>query len=115
MLEHIVEVRQASLYFEPFLFRGDQDATRRMLSPRRDAVASLLMNLYVLAGALRAKRPVPRYLPSAAAARKRLVDRMREVEEEHEEERLVVPRHEKARRWADAYRTSSFRPGVGVG
>jgi len=75
-----------------------------MLSPRRDAVASILMNLYVLAGALRSKRPVPRYLPSCAAARKRLLDRMAEVEEEFEEERQVRPRSEKTRRWADVYR-----------
>lgn len=108
-LEHVVEVRQASLYFEPFLFRGDDDATRNMLSPRRDSVASLLMNLYVLAGSLRSKRPVPRYLPSVAAARKRLVDRMAEVEEEFEEESLVVPRREKTRRWADIYRMLPLR------
>jgi hypothetical protein len=75
-----------------------------MLSPRRDAVASILMNLYVLAGALRAKRPVPRYLPSAAAARKRLLDRMAEIEAEYEEERLVRPRSEMTVRWADVYR-----------
>ncbi|KAF8534386.1 hypothetical protein BDD12DRAFT_988808 [Trichophaea hybrida] len=102
-LEHIIEVRQASLYFQPFLYRGSEDATRKMLSPRRDAVASILMNLYVLAGALRSKRPVPRYLPSCAAARKRLLDRMAEVEEEFEEERQVRPRPEKTRRWADVY------------
>ncbi|KAI5788130.1 hypothetical protein FPQ18DRAFT_53957 [Pyronema domesticum] len=102
-LEHIIEVRQASLYFQPFLYRGSEDATRKMLFARRDAVASILMNLYVLAGALRSKRPVPRYLPSCAAARKRLLDKMKEVEEEFEDEREVVARPEKARRWADVY------------
>jgi hypothetical protein len=103
-LEHIIEVREASLYFQPFLFQGSEEATRKMLSPRRDAVASILMNLYVLAGALRAKRPVPRYLPSAAAARKRLLDRMAEIEAEYEDERLVRPRSEMTTRWADVYR-----------
>jgi len=39
-------------------------------------VASVLINLYVLAGALRGDRKVPRYLPSAALARKRLLDHM---------------------------------------
>ena len=38
------------------------------------------MNLYVLAGALRGDRKVPRYLPSAAAARKRLLTHMAEIE-----------------------------------
>lgn len=74
------------------------------MSVRRDAVASILLNLYVLAGALRSKRPVPRYLPSAAVARKRLLDRMAEIEAEHEIERQVRPRPEKSRRWADVYR-----------
>jgi hypothetical protein len=58
-------------------------ASEALLPFRRDAVAAILMNLYVLAGALRGNRKVPRYLPSAAAARKRLLDRMGEVELEH--------------------------------
>lgn len=62
------------------------------------------MNLYILAGALRAKRPVPTYLPSAAAARKRLLDRMAEIEEENEALAEVRPKPEKTRRWADVYR-----------
>lgn len=75
-----------------------------MVPVRRDAVASILMNLYILAGALRAKRPVPRYLPSATAARKRLLDRMAEVEKENKASRVVRPRPERSRRWADVYR-----------
>ncbi|KAA8566968.1 hypothetical protein EYC84_010064 [Monilinia fructicola] len=52
-------------------------ASESLLAFRRDAVACILMNLYVLAGALRGDRRVPRYLPSAAsAARKRLLDHM---------------------------------------
>jgi hypothetical protein len=68
------------------------------------------MNLYILAGALRSKRPVPRYLPSAAAARKRLLDRMAEVEVDMDEaEREFKPRGgEKGRRWADVYREFSW-------
>ncbi|KAL0637512.1 Zinc finger protein containing five transmembrane domains [Maublancomyces gigas] len=102
-LEHIVEVRQSSLFFQPFLFGGTKEFTRKMISVRRDAAASILMNLYILAGALRAKRPVPTYLPSAAAARKRLLDRMAEIEEENEALAEVRPRPEKTRRWADVY------------
>lgn len=79
-----------------------------MISVRRDAAASILMNLYILAGALRAKRPVPTYLPSAAVARKRLLDRMAEIEEENEALAEVRPRLEKTRRWADVYRMSLF-------
>ena len=76
-----------------------------MVPVRRDSVASILMNLYILAGALRAKRPVPRYLPSAAAARKKLLDRMAEIEKECEIERVVRPRSGmRGRRWADVYR-----------
>lgn len=76
-----------------------------MIPVRRDAVATILMNLYILAGALRAKRPVPRYLPSAAAARKKLLDRMAEIEKECEMERVVRPRSGmRGRRWADVYR-----------
>jgi hypothetical protein len=52
---------------------------------RRDAVASILMNLYILAGALRTGRKVPRYLPSAAAARRRLLQKMDEIEAEEAE------------------------------
>lgn len=52
---------------------------------RRDAVASILMNLYILAGALRTGRKVPRYLPSAAAARRRLLQKMDEIETEEAE------------------------------
>jgi len=97
---------------------GSEEFTRKMVPVRRDAVASILMNLYILAGALRAKRPVPRYLPSAAAARKRLLDRMAEIEKESEKERVVRPRSGvRGRRWADVYRGgfpfSSFFPDIG--
>ena len=84
---------------------GSEEFTRKMVPVRRDSVASILMNLYILAGALRAKRPVPRYLPSAAAARKKLLDRMAEIEKECEMERVVRPRSGmRGRRWADVYR-----------
>lgn len=72
------------------------------MSYRRDAVAVILMNLYILASALRTAQPVPRYMPSAAAARKKLIDRMEEVEA-----RQIQTPEAKAtegRRWADVYR-----------
>ena len=84
------------------MLAGGEAATESLIGVRRDAVATILMNLYILAGALRSDRPVPRYLPSAAAARKRLLDRMEELEAElasHGRD----PRPEKGRRWADVY------------
>lgn len=100
--DHLVEIRQSSLYFQPYMLAGTESAKEILISVRRDAVAAILMNLYILAGALRAVRPVPRYLPSAAAARKRLLDRMEQVEREQ----IAVPKRPKpgkSRRWADVY------------
>lgn len=100
--DHLVEIRQSSLYFQPCMLAGTASANDMLISVRRDAVAAILMNLYILAGALRAGRPVPRYLPSAAAARKRLLDRMERVEREQ----IAGPKRPKpgkSRRWADVY------------
>ncbi|CAD6446655.1 4e649bb4-d863-4f17-9e8d-6e258a16a71e [Sclerotinia trifoliorum] len=74
--EYLVSVRQSSLFFHPHYVSENEQASESLLAFRRDAVACILMNLYVLAGALRGDRKVPRYLPSAASARKRLLDHM---------------------------------------
>ncbi|TGO42925.1 hypothetical protein BHYA_0004g00510 [Botrytis hyacinthi] len=74
--EYLVSVRQSSLFFQPHYLSENEQASESLLAFRRDAVACILMNLYVLAGALRGDRKVPRYLPSAASARKRLLDHM---------------------------------------
>ena len=82
------------------------NASEALLPFRRDAVASILISLYVLAGALRGNRKVPRYLPSAAAARKKLLDRMAEVEMEHASARTVtgiVPKEGVGRKFAEVY------------
>jgi hypothetical protein len=82
------------------------NASEALLSFRRDAVASILLNLYTLAGALRGNRKVPRYLPSAAAARKKLLDRMAEVEMEHakvQTVRGIVPKRGVGRKFAEVY------------
>lgn len=84
------------------MLAGGREATESLIGVRRDAVASILMNLYILAGALCSDRPVPRYLPSAAAARKRLLERMEEVEAEHAN-LAKKPSPEQGRRWADVY------------
>lgn len=104
--EHLVQVRQSSLYFQPFMHARGEAATNALFQPRRDAVAVILLNLYTLSVALRSDRPVPRYLPSAAAARQRLLDRMDEVEAElkaAEQEGRVEKVEGKGRRWADVY------------
>lgn len=122
--EHLVEVRQSSLYFQPFMHARGEEATNRLFEVRRDAVAVILLNLYTLSVALRSDRPVPRYLPSAAAARQRLLERMDVVEAEMKEKDEEVENAEaeavggmnqlvsqgtgekgraKRRRWADVY------------
>lgn len=62
------------------------------------------MNLYTLATALRASRPVPYYLPSAAAARQRLLHRMEQIEETAVDTEDLHGDVGRGRRWADVYR-----------
>jgi len=100
--EHLVEVRQSSLYFQPYMLSSGSEATESLIGVRRDAVASILMNLFTLSGALKSGRALPRYLPSAAAARKRLLDRMALIEAQ-QAVNGTNPRPEKGRRWADVY------------
>ncbi|KAI1502156.1 hypothetical protein F5X99DRAFT_418069 [Biscogniauxia marginata] len=78
--EYIVTVRQSSLFYHPHFIRDNAEAAAELLGHRRDAIATIMTNLYVLSGALRADRKVPRYLPSAEASRKRLLDQMKELE-----------------------------------
>ncbi|KAG9231724.1 hypothetical protein BJ875DRAFT_468715 [Amylocarpus encephaloides] len=106
--EYLVSLRQASLFFHPHLMHDNKEATETLFSYRRDAVAAILMNLYVLAGALRGNRKVPRYLPSAAISRKRLLDKMAEVEaalaHTREIERIQSRGSEgEGRRWSQIY------------
>ena len=66
--EHLVQVRQASLYFKLQLEAAGDGGAREENSltlKRRDAVAVILLNLYVLGSALRAGSKVPFYLPDA--------------------------------------------------
>ncbi|TVY28227.1 Protein BRE4 [Lachnellula hyalina] len=86
--EYLVSVRQSSLFFHPhYISDNNEQAAESLLAYRRDAVAAILMNLYVLAGALRGDRK--RYLPSAALARKRLLDKMAEIEAEQAQTREI--------------------------
>lgn len=53
-----------------------------MHSSRRDAVAAILMTLWILGGGLKSKHPIPKYLPSAAIARRRLLQRLEDLDME---------------------------------
>lgn len=103
--DHLISVRQSSLRFHPRTLAHAAADSHALLTVRRDAVATVLMNLYVLACALQAEQPVPRYLPSAAAARQRLLDRMESLQAE-ETQTEMEPHEEKMgeRRWRDVYR-----------
>lgn len=102
--EYIVALRQSSLFYNPQFVRDDAEAAAQLLSYRRDAIATILTNLYVLSGALRADRKVPRYLPNAAAARKELLEQSKLLEAEL----TASKRHSKtekteAEKWAQIY------------
>ncbi|KAB5566874.1 hypothetical protein GE09DRAFT_1284587 [Coniochaeta sp. 2T2.1] len=102
--ELLVAVRESALYFDPKFVRDNDEAMSALLNYRRDAVAAILTNLYILAGALRADRKVPRHLPSAALARKRLMDKMIELENEYEEDRgREVRQLGERKKWVQVY------------
>ncbi|KAI0009199.1 hypothetical protein F4779DRAFT_583621 [Xylariaceae sp. FL0662B] len=102
--ENIVTARQASLFYHPHFIRDNIEVAAELLGHRRDAIATILTNLYVLSGALRADRKVPKYLPSAAAARKQLLDHMRLLEAELVRSRkLSVAEKSEGKKWAQIY------------
>lgn len=57
--DYLIAVRQSAVFYNPDYIRDDPVAAQRLLGFRRDAVASILANLYIFAGALRADRKVP--------------------------------------------------------
>ncbi|KAI1441135.1 hypothetical protein F5Y02DRAFT_411002 [Annulohypoxylon stygium] len=102
--EYIVTARQASLFYHPHFIRDNTDFAASLLGHRRDAIATILTNLYVLSGALRADRKVPKYLPSAAATRKQLLDMMRALEAELTMSgKLSAGERSEGRKWAQIY------------
>ncbi|XWW98797.1 hypothetical protein V2A60_006800 [Cordyceps javanica] len=110
--EHLIAVRQAALRYDTGCVRDSPAAAEALLPHRRDAVATVLANLYVLAGALRARRRVPRYLPSAAATRKALLVRSDAVEadimarEATAAAAATLHQVDTHRKWSDIYRFS---------
>ncbi|OTB01912.1 hypothetical protein M426DRAFT_63238 [Hypoxylon sp. CI-4A] len=102
--EYIVTARQASLFYHPHFIRDNTEFAADLLGHRRDAIATVLTNLYVLSGALRADRKVPKYLPSAAASRKQLLDRMKVLETELAASgKLSADEKSEGKKWAQIY------------
>ncbi|TFB00295.1 Protein BRE4 [Trichoderma ghanense] len=100
--DYLIAVRQSAVLYNPDYIRDDPIAAQRLLGFRRDAVASILANLYIFAGALRADRKVPKYLPSAAAARRKLLLETAALENEmaqHAQEQDQDPHEDASRRW----------------
>ncbi|KAF4978775.1 hypothetical protein FZEAL_4889 [Fusarium zealandicum] len=100
--EYLIAVRQSAIFYNPNYIRDNPVAAEKLLSYRRDAVAAILGNLYTLAGALRSQRKVPRYLPSAAAARKKLLHKGAEVAREMAESDEYCEL-DRQRTWSDIY------------
>ncbi|TWU73050.1 hypothetical protein ED733_002602 [Metarhizium rileyi] len=100
--DHLIAVRRSALFYNPSYIRDDPLAAEQLLSYRRDAVAAILGNLYILAGALRSKRKVPLYMPSAAAARKKLLVKTAEVEE-NMSKKAPPDDIKKHKEWSDIY------------
>ncbi|KAF4455544.1 hypothetical protein F53441_2152 [Fusarium austroafricanum] len=100
--EYLIAVRQSALFYNPNYIRDDPVAAEKLLTYRRDAVAAILGNLYILSGALKSQKKVPRYLPNAAAARERLLHRTADVVREmaEDDENLEL---ERQRTWSDIY------------
>ncbi|RYP18804.1 hypothetical protein DL767_009755 [Monosporascus sp. MG133] len=102
--EYVVALRQSSLFYHPHFVRDNAEAVAELLGHRRDAIATILTNLYVLSGALRADRKVPKYLPSAAATRKRLLDRTKQLEAELAASgKLTASEKTESKKWAQIY------------
>uniref|UniRef100_A0A060T7H2 ARAD1C21824p n=1 Tax=Blastobotrys adeninivorans TaxID=409370 RepID=A0A060T7H2_BLAAD len=70
----IGSARTSSIHFSVYDADRDEEATRELMSLRRDAVTSVIFHLYILSNALRSKRRVPALLPSALTARKLLFE-----------------------------------------
>ncbi|RYP50001.1 hypothetical protein DL769_011013 [Monosporascus sp. CRB-8-3] len=102
--EYVVALRQSSLFYHPHFVRDNAEAAAELLGHRRDAIATILTNLYVLSGALRSDRKVPKYLPSAAATRKRLLDRTKQLEAELAASgKLTATEKTENKKWAQIY------------
>lgn len=105
LFEHLIAVRQSALFHNARHLPDSTVADEQLLSFKRDAVAAILANLYIFAGALRSHRKVPKYIPSAAVARRRLLLETQRIEDQiaHNGGSDNLGAHKK---WSEIYRYS---------
>lgn len=80
ILQTVTEARISSVYFNIYEIDRNEEITRQLQSLRRDAAASVIFCFYIVSGAFRSKKPIPRYLPSAVMSRKILFDSIDQLE-----------------------------------
>lgn len=84
LMEKLIECRISGLYFQIWEKDKNKDATRALLSLRRDAAASVIFVFYVLSNCFRSKNKIPKYLPNTIMVRKKLFDCLTKLDEQDE-------------------------------
>ena len=84
LMEKLIECRISGLYFQIWEQDKNKDATRALLSLRRDAVASVIFVFYVLSNCFRSKNKIPKYLPNTILVRKKLFDYINKLDKQDE-------------------------------
>lgn len=87
LMEKLIECRISGSYFQIWEQDKNKDATRALLSSRRDAVASVIFVFYILSNCFRSKNKVPKYLPNTILSRKKLYDYINKLDGENETKR----------------------------
>ncbi|SMN21350.1 similar to Saccharomyces cerevisiae YDL231C BRE4 Zinc finger protein containing five transmembrane domains [Maudiozyma saulgeensis] len=81
VFERMIEARVSGTYFEIWNQDSNSDATRALLSLRRDSTSSVIYTFYLLSNCFRSRNRIPRYLPSSVTSRRRLFDFMSKFNE----------------------------------
>ncbi|KAI8388044.1 uncharacterized protein BYT42DRAFT_558741 [Radiomyces spectabilis] len=76
LLDRMLSIRTALTKMSPFVKRDICDQEYYLY--RRDMIAAMLLHFHTLAASLRSKMPLPVYMPSARAARTRLITHRQE-------------------------------------
>lgn len=74
IFQKTIEARVSSSFFEVWDEELDNEATRALLSLRRDSVSSVIFIFYLLSNCFRSKNKLPKYLPNPVLSRKKLYD-----------------------------------------
>ncbi|ODV62647.1 Bre4p ASCRUDRAFT_74984 [Ascoidea rubescens DSM 1968] len=74
ILEKIIEARMAGIFFHVKISSEDSEANKKLLSLRRDSVASVIFILHIILSCFKTNDEIPIYLPSSISLRKRLFD-----------------------------------------